>query len=341
MTPGDLLVALERLLELAPALLAPRLVARQHRFAERVLDALQIDLDGVADLDFGLPARARRIRATRRGLRSSAPTSMTATSFSMPTTVPLMTEPSCRLPWVNDFSSISAKSSRDGVAEAGGSGGHELSWLAGGVGLDEWRCERSEAPRTRQRQQTRPPARCRISSAARRDHRAIETMVQVRRAVKKRGRSRLILHDGSAVSRAPGPLGRPRQCRWRPGMRRLYPNAWYRASAHPARASAARWPGACRARRGAGYRPGPSASVHRRPGSLQLHGPAPGAYLGRWRSRRFSPSASGKITVPMSRPSSTAPGGCGRNCAERSTAPRAPPEWRRPIEAASPIGVGF
>ena len=56
MTPGDLLVAVEGLLELAPALLAARLVARQHRFAERVLDALQIDLDLVADLELGLPA---------------------------------------------------------------------------------------------------------------------------------------------------------------------------------------------------------------------------------------------------------------------------------------------
>ena len=53
---GDLFVVLERLLELAPALLAPRLVAREHRFAERVLDALEIDLDGVADLDLGRAA---------------------------------------------------------------------------------------------------------------------------------------------------------------------------------------------------------------------------------------------------------------------------------------------
>ena len=54
---GDLLVVLERGLQLAPALLAPRLVARQHRLAERVLDALQIDFDLVADLEFVLPAR--------------------------------------------------------------------------------------------------------------------------------------------------------------------------------------------------------------------------------------------------------------------------------------------
>src|SRR5262249_38890145 len=55
--PGDLLVALEGLFELAPALLAARLVARQHGFAERVLDALQVHLDGVADLDVVLAAR--------------------------------------------------------------------------------------------------------------------------------------------------------------------------------------------------------------------------------------------------------------------------------------------
>ena len=45
----DLLALLERLLELDPALLAARLVARDDRFAERVLDALEIDLDLVAD----------------------------------------------------------------------------------------------------------------------------------------------------------------------------------------------------------------------------------------------------------------------------------------------------
>ena len=113
----DLLVALERLLELAPALLAARLVAREHRLAERVLDPLEIDLDRVADLELGLPARARRIRAARTRPSVLAPTSMTARSFSIPTTVPLTTEPSCRLPWLNDSSSIAAKSSRDGAAE--------------------------------------------------------------------------------------------------------------------------------------------------------------------------------------------------------------------------------
>ena len=44
-----LFLFLERPLELAPALLAPRLVARNNRLAERVLDPLKINLDLVAD----------------------------------------------------------------------------------------------------------------------------------------------------------------------------------------------------------------------------------------------------------------------------------------------------
>src|SRR5678816_1886631 len=38
------------------------------------------------------------------------------------------------------------------------------------------------------------------------------------------------------VTRALGPPGWPRRGRWRPGLPRLYPNALYRARAHPARA---------------------------------------------------------------------------------------------------------
>src|SRR6202035_1880298 len=52
----DLFVVLERLLELAPAFLAARLVARQHRFAERILDAVEEHLDRVADLAVVLAA---------------------------------------------------------------------------------------------------------------------------------------------------------------------------------------------------------------------------------------------------------------------------------------------
>ena len=54
--PFDLLVLLERLLELDPALLAPRLVARDDRLAERVLDPLEIDLDLVAEARRGIAA---------------------------------------------------------------------------------------------------------------------------------------------------------------------------------------------------------------------------------------------------------------------------------------------
>ncbi len=114
MTPSDLLVVLERLLELAPAFLAARLVARQDGFAERVLDALEIDLDLVADLELvRRPGPVNSRSATRPSV--FRPTSMTAMSFSMATTMPLTTEPSCRLPAVNDSSSIAAKSSRERV----------------------------------------------------------------------------------------------------------------------------------------------------------------------------------------------------------------------------------
>jgi hypothetical protein len=53
----DLLAVVEGLFELAPALLAARLVAGQDRLAQRVFDTLQIDLDGVADLEVVLAAR--------------------------------------------------------------------------------------------------------------------------------------------------------------------------------------------------------------------------------------------------------------------------------------------
>ena len=113
----DLFVAVEGLLELAPALLAPRLVAREHGFAERVLDALQIDLDGIADLESRLPARGREF--AQRGTRPSvlAPTSMTARSFSIPTTMPLTTALPADCHWVKDSSSSAAKSSRVGAAD--------------------------------------------------------------------------------------------------------------------------------------------------------------------------------------------------------------------------------
>ena len=53
----DLLGVLEGLFELDPAFLAARLVARDDGLAERIFDALQIDLDLVADLERLLAAR--------------------------------------------------------------------------------------------------------------------------------------------------------------------------------------------------------------------------------------------------------------------------------------------
>ncbi len=49
----DALLLLGRLLEAIPGLLAAGLVAAEHRLAAGVLDAVEVDLDGVADLDLG------------------------------------------------------------------------------------------------------------------------------------------------------------------------------------------------------------------------------------------------------------------------------------------------
>ncbi len=67
----DLLVLLERLLELDPALLAARLVARHDGFAERVLDPLEIDLDLVADARGGIAAVIGEFLEGDAALRSS------------------------------------------------------------------------------------------------------------------------------------------------------------------------------------------------------------------------------------------------------------------------------
>ena len=52
----DALALVELLFEPDPALFAAGLVARKHRFAKRVLDALDIDLDRIADLEGGVLA---------------------------------------------------------------------------------------------------------------------------------------------------------------------------------------------------------------------------------------------------------------------------------------------
>src|SRR5262249_4285155 len=49
-------VVFDRLPELPPALFAARLVARQHRLAKRILDAIKKHLDLIADLEVGFTA---------------------------------------------------------------------------------------------------------------------------------------------------------------------------------------------------------------------------------------------------------------------------------------------
>src|SRR5262249_41083476 len=60
---------------------------------------------------------------------------------------------------------------------------------------------------------------------------AVKTMILCPCATKEAGGAGSSSTDGNAVSRVSGLLGRLRRCRWRPGTRRLYPNAWCRASA--------------------------------------------------------------------------------------------------------------
>ena len=55
----DALAGVELGFELDPALFAASLLARQNSFAERVLDAVDIDLDVVADLEGAVRPRGR------------------------------------------------------------------------------------------------------------------------------------------------------------------------------------------------------------------------------------------------------------------------------------------
>jgi hypothetical protein len=67
----DRLVGFERLLPDGPSFFAAGFVARQDGFAERVFDALEVDFDFVADLEFRRSGLWRRIPSAARGLRFS------------------------------------------------------------------------------------------------------------------------------------------------------------------------------------------------------------------------------------------------------------------------------
>ena len=115
MTPVTFSLFLNARLELAPAFLATRLVARQHRLAERVLDALQIDLDGVADLDFVAPAGALEFleRNAAFGLQADVDDGQVLLDAD---DGPLDDGPFLQIAAApKDSSSMAAKSSRDGA----------------------------------------------------------------------------------------------------------------------------------------------------------------------------------------------------------------------------------
>ena len=194
----DLLVALERLLELAPALLAARLVARQDGFAERVLDALEIDLDGVADLDLGLAAGARELAQRDAAFRLRAHVDdrkvlLDADDLALDDGAFRRAALGERL--LEHCSEIFARR-RGGTC---GSGCHELSWSADGRLLVNERFERAG----RKPLASHWAFGTADASAARRISERSKRWFRFRARRHECGRSRLILHDGSAVSALP------------------------------------------------------------------------------------------------------------------------------------------
>ena len=85
---ADAAAVVEGLFQSGPAFLAPRLVARQHGFAERIFDPLDIDFDLVADLHLRRHGRAWRIPSAARGLRSSGRHRRRRNRFRSPTMCP-------------------------------------------------------------------------------------------------------------------------------------------------------------------------------------------------------------------------------------------------------------
>src|SRR6185437_6190878 len=211
----DLLVALERLLELAPALLATRLVARQHRFAERVLDPLEIHLDGVADFEVALPARAGELadRNATLGLEADVDDGHVLLDGDDGA---LDHGPFVHVAVVEGLLEHRGKILTRRLSSGNS---HELS-CGGAPAVDnEWHSERTgpEVPLTSDNCQTRWQA----GTMARRTERLFDLrrprILCTSNDAPKAGPSGLILHDEGAVIRAFGPPGRPRQGRRRPG----------------------------------------------------------------------------------------------------------------------------
>src|SRR5262249_5070697 len=117
------------------------------------------------------------------------------------------------------------------------SGGHEISCCGAPAGMNG-------VPNSRGRWSRRPTAASGIP-VGRRKNRAFGTMGRSG-PLYAEARAGLCPPTTRGVTRALGPPGWPRRCRWRPGLPRLYPNVLCRASAHPARVSRAPLRGSCR-----------------------------------------------------------------------------------------------
>src|SRR4029079_19228389 len=216
------LVGVECLLELAPAFLAPRLVARQHRFAQRVFDTLEIDFDLIADLEVSLPSRAGEFTQGHPTLGLQTDIDDGKFLFDADDLA------------LDDGTFLQVSASKRFVEHLGEvftrgccSRSHGVSCLRRAGGF-EWRSNCAG------RWSRRPTAASGIP-VGRRNNRAFGAMVRSG-ALYAEARAGLCPPTARGVTRALGPPGWPRRCRWRPGLPRLYPNALYRASTHPARA---------------------------------------------------------------------------------------------------------
>ena len=252
---------------------------------------------------------------------------MTAMSFSMATTVPLMTEPSSASDLPKDSSSSAAKSSRDGDLSCCG---HLFSWVG------------QRARRRRLVLRLAPPRRAPVLEWG------------ARFQAGRRGPTmRSVVHSCSGPCRSANGDQVSLSGAWRSCERRLGacpPRGVDKVHGRPERRSisklvvsskrasrrrrrAGRSRGPSRARRACGYRPArrrrsPSRRAPRARGTGGGRAPRAAAVT------KIFTSASGQITVPMSRPSSTAPSGRLREGAlpvdQRRRAPPGSPPRRRP-----------
>src|SRR5271166_1590112 len=226
------LVAVEGFFQLAPAFLAASLIAREHRLAQRVLNPLEIDLDRVADLEVGGAARRCEFaqRHTTFGLRADVDDrEVLLDADDGPLDHRSFLRTAGREGLFQELGEIFARR-RGGTGSVSGSvtgsDGHELS-LRRAAGCRICRLGVPDHVMAK-RAWTRERANASRACAGRPNDPAIDSGAPAGEA----GGAGSSSNDGSTVSRTSGLLGRLRRYRRRPGMRRLYPSAWYRASAH-------------------------------------------------------------------------------------------------------------